>query len=760
MSSIRLYLLMVLKVTVFGIPGEELKGVQFAREFVWWYNGHPDFSKFTPDLKNTDTAIVLGQGNVALDVARILLRPPKELATTDIATHALDVLKENSISKSVVKKPTVESNEPKTVRKVNGASNYEAINGGFVAFGGTKFNLFIVSQMYDKKNSVPFTDTACVVLSPAFKLTDETHVLLKVLRKDNMYSVDLKNVVPQGCLTFLFAKAITDESILWHRRLGHVNFKTINKLVKENLVRDLKVKVIRCDNGTEFKNMVTNKFCEMKDIKREFSVTRTPWVLVIKPYNKTPYKLFLGRKPTLSFIRPFGCPVIILNTIDHLGKFDGKADEGFFVGYSINSKSFRVFNYRTKIIKENMHVKFNENTPNITESGPNWIFDIDVLTKSMNYKPFVPGNQSNGSAGEEENKDAEDLGNENSEVPKDNAVDENVVYRCVDDPNMPELEEIGIFNDAENDDSRADMNNLESIFQALVVLPNGKRAIGTKWVFKNKKDEKGIVIKNKERLVAQGYTQEEGIDYDEVFALVAKIEAIRLFLAYASFKYFVVYQMDIKSDFLYGKIEEEVYVCQPSRFKDLNFLDRVYKVEKVLYRLHQAPKAWYETLSTYLLDNGFQSCLQVKQKEDGIFISQDKYVNEILNKFGYSDVKISSTLIETHKILLKDEKGEYVDEYLYRSMIRSLMYLTSSMPNIMFVVCACARFQVNPKILHLHAMKRIFRYLKGQPMLGLWYRKDSPFDLEAYTDSDYAGASPDRKSTIRGCQFLGCRLIS
>ncbi|GJW27380.1 putative ribonuclease H-like domain-containing protein [Tanacetum coccineum] len=301
----------------------------------------------------------------------------------------------------------------------------------------------------------------------------------------------------------------------------------------------------------------------------------------------------------------------------------------------------------------------------------------------------------------------------------------------------------------------------------LVDLPNGKRPIGTKWVYRNKKDERGIVIKNKARLVAQGYTQEEGIDYDEVFAPVARIEAIRLFLAYASFKDFVVYQMDVKSAFLYGKIEEEVYVCQPPGFEDPDFPDRVYKVEKALYGLHQAPRAWYETLSTYLLDNGFQRgkidktlfirrdkgdillvqvyvddiifgstkkslCtefekmmhkkfqmssmgeltfflgLQVKQKEDGIFISQDKYVTEILKKFGFTDVKTASTPMENQKPLLKDEDGEEVDVHLYRSMIGSLTYLTSLEHDII----------------------------------------------------DYAGASLDRKSTTEGCQFFGCRLIS
>ncbi|GJY87812.1 putative ribonuclease H-like domain-containing protein [Tanacetum coccineum] len=254
----------------------------------------------------------------------------------------------------------------------------------------------------------------------------------------------------------------------------------------------------------------------------------------------------------------------------------------------------------------------------------------------------------------------------------------------------------------------------------LVDLPHSKRAIGTKWVYRNKKDERGIVIRNKARLVAQDYTQEEGIDYDEVFAPVARIKAIRLFLVYALFKDFVVHQMDVKSAFLYSKIEEEVYVCQPSGFEDLEFLDRVYKIEKALYGLHQAPRAWYETLSTYLLDNGFQRefqmrfhgeltfflGLQVKQKDDGIFISQDKYVDDILKKFGFLTVRIASTPIETSKPLLKDVEAGDVD------------------------------LQVTPKFSHLHVVKRIFRYLK----VNLNW--------------------PLRKSTTGGFQFLGSRLIS
>ncbi|GJS46724.1 putative ribonuclease H-like domain-containing protein [Tanacetum coccineum] len=303
------------------------------------------------------------------------------------------------------------------------------------------------------------------------------------------------------------------------------------------------------------------------------------------------------------------------------------------------------------------------------------------------------------------------------------------------------------------------MHLLFHMFQ--IYLPNGKRDIRTKWVFRNKKDERGIVVRNKARLVAQGYTQEEGIDYDEIFSRVAKIEATRLFLAYASFMGFIVYRMNVKSGFLYGTIEEEVYVCQPLGFEDPQFPNKVYKIEKALYGLHQAPIAWYETLSTYLLENRFRRGTIDKT----LFIKKDKDdAQEIPDEF-YGGAHFlfriaTSTPIETNKALLKDEEAEDVDVHLYRSMIGSLMYLTASRPDIMFAVCACARFQVTPKVSHLHVVKRIFRYLKGQPKLGLWYPKDSPFDLETFSDSDYAGASLDMKSTTGGCQFLGKRLIS
>nr|GEW43434.1 putative ribonuclease H-like domain-containing protein [Tanacetum cinerariifolium] len=337
-----------------------------------------------------------------------------------------------------------------------------------------------------------------------------------------------------------------------------------------------------------------------------------------------------------------------------------------------------------------------------------------------------------------------------------------------DDLDMPELEDITYSDDDNDVGAEADFNNLETSITVspipttrvhkdhpeepkrkvwvLVDLPHGKRAIGTKWVYRNKKDERGIVIRNKARLVTQGHTQEEGIDYKEVFAPVARIEAIRLFLAYASF-------MSFMSAFLYGTIEEEVYVCQPPGFKDPDHPNKVYKVVKALYGLHQAPRDLCKSFERLMKDKFQMSSmreltfflgLQVKQKKDGIFISQDKYVAEILRKFGLTERKLTSTPIDTEKPLLKDPDGEDVDVHTYKLMIGSLMYLTSSRPNIMFAVCACVRFQVTPKASHLHAVKRIFRYLKGKPHLGLWYLKDSPFDLVAYSDSDYAGASLDK----------------
>ncbi|GJR95990.1 putative ribonuclease H-like domain-containing protein [Tanacetum coccineum] len=557
---------------------------------------------------------------------------------------------------------------------------------------GSKFNLFFVSQMCDKKNSVLFTESECLILSPSFKLLDESQVVLRAPRKDGVYNFRLKNLFPSG-----------------------------------------------------------------------------------------------GKSPSISFMRPFGCPLTILNTLDFLGKFDGKSDEGYFLGYSTSSKAFRVYNKRTKRVEENLHIHFLEDQLNVTGTGPNWMFDLDFLTNSMNYipeyillplqphririliedvAPVAHETPSESSPKENDVQDSEDAANKESEqdiqyelekmvtielaakamddisrqafeeekrriaskkkvtqatstnklstdrpsistsrpsistdrpsistdrpfVSTDrsntpyvsaaitstsaNAGESSFVYLGgkipidastlpnVDlpiDPNMPDLEDAsdtlpndGIFNGSYDDDEDVgavtDFNNMDNTIavspiptlrihkdhpkgqilgdptlavqtrgkiqkaysaqQALVLVdvPYGKKVTGTKWVFRNKRDERSIVVKNKARLIAQGFRQEEGLDYDGVFAPVARIKAIRLFLAFASYMGFTVYQMDVKSAFLYGTIEEEVYVHQPLGFVNPAHPNKVYKVIKALYGLHQAPRACYETLSSFLMENGF-----------------------------------------------------------------------------------------------------------------------------------------------------------
>ncbi|GJS23466.1 ribonuclease H-like domain-containing protein [Tanacetum coccineum] len=797
-------------------------------------------------------------------------------------------------------------------------AEFQDFNGGPVAFGGSKgyitgkgkiktgksdfedvcfvkelqhFNLFFVSQMCDKKNKVLFTDSECLVLSPAFKLPDENQVLLKVPRQNNMYSFNLENIAPLRGLACLIAKATTDESNKWHRRLGHVNFKNLNKLVKGNLVRGLPSKIfqndhtcVACQKGKQHKAsckaksissisqtlqllymdlfgptsvrslnhkayclVITDDFntdvielCGSKGIKREYSNARTPqqngvaerknrtlieaartmladsflpntfWaeavstacyvlnrVLVTKPHNKTPYELLTGKIPIISYIRPFGCHVTILNTIDHLGKFAGKSDEGFLVGYSLQSKAFRVYNLETKRVEENLHINFLENKPNVAGKGPTWLFDLDYLTDSMNYHPVRSENQANHHAGQQEanqNAGTEDINDAgDSETEDESAQDcfvlpiwpsyspkitpdlmtdekreeeqvfmdelerlkrqekeaneeaealrkkfeqetENLVIQegaaktsstnifstvstpakasstnlvntvsipvstaspheglSLSDPTNPEeddseippLEDIyqnssdGIFTTSSYDDEGAvaDFTNLETVVNVspiptsrihsshptalilgdptsavqtrsklnnssgahafvsyisealedkswvdamqeellqfkiqkvwvLVDLPYGKKAIGTKWVYRNKKDERGVVVRNKARLVAQGHRQEERIDYDEVFAPVARIEAIRIFLPFAS------------------------YMVNPK------YPQKVYKVVKALYGLHQAPRAWYATLSSFLLKNGYRrgtidKTLFIKKDKHDIILVQ-VYVDDII----------------------------------------------------------------------------------------------------------------------------------
>ncbi|GJZ33819.1 putative ribonuclease H-like domain-containing protein [Tanacetum coccineum] len=543
--------------------------------------------------------------------------------------------------------------------------------------------------------------SACWVWKPKTKVLD--HV-----SKHNSASITLKKfdyIDAQGDLRVIDSGC--SRHMTWNMSYltdyeeidgGYVAFGGNTKGGKITGKRTIKTDNLDFENVTEFKNKEMNQFCEMKGILRQYSVARTPQQNGVDTQSN-------------GFVRIKACD-----------NADSRKD--------------------SKVIYKEKEDNVN-NTNNVNAASTN---EVNVVGGKTSIELLL-------------------------------------------DLNMLELEDYSIFKDDEDVGAEADINNLDTTIQVspipttrihkdhpldqeepkklqevltLVDLPNRKRAIGTKWVFRNKKDEKGIMIRNKGRLVAQGYTQEEGIDYDEVFTLVARIEAIRLFLDYASFKDFMVYQMDVKSAFLYGKIKEEVYVYQPPGFEDPDFPDRVYKVEKALH------KGDILLVQVYVDDIIFGS---TKKELCNAFekLMHEKFqmssMGELtfflgLQKFRFTEAKTASTPIGTQKPLLKDENGEKVDIHMYRSMIGSLMYLTSSRPDIMFAVCACARYQVNPKVSHLHAVKRIFRYLKGQPKLGLWYPKDSPFNLVAYTDSDYARASLDRKSTTGGKEKKSVRLMT
>jgi len=649
------------------------------------------------------------------------------------------------------------------------------------------------------------------------------------------------------------------------------------------------ITTIKSDHGGEFDNDAFEILCNENGYKHNFSAPRTPqqngvverknrilqemarsmlnenglpkyfWaeavntschivnrVLIRPKMDKTPYELWKGRKPNIGYFRVFGCKCFILNTKDNLGKFDAKSDVGVFLGYSTTSKAYRVFNKRTLVVEESMHVVFDETNTFVEKNLDDddlglehQMSNVDLNDKEVMDEPQT----SNTSQRQEEQVDDPKQDSASYQLPKEwrystshpkdkilGDISQGVATRSSLKNvwnNLAFLSQIEPknFKDAENDEfwilaMQEELNQFErSDVWELVPRPSTQSVIGTKWVFRNKRDEHGVIVRNKARLVAQGYNQEEGIDYEETFAPVARLESIRMLLAFASHKEFILYQMDVKSAFLNGYIVEEVYVEQPPGFQDHKYPDYVFKLKKALYGLKQAPRAWYDRLSKFLLQNGFSigkvdttlftktkgvdliivqiyvddiifgstnvslceefsKCmhsefemsmmgelnyflgLQIKQTKEGIFINQAKYVKDLLKKFDFEGMKPLSTPMSSSIKIDKDENGKAVDITKYRGMIGSLLYLTASRPDIMYSVCLCARYQSNPKESHLNAVKRIFRYLSGTKNLGLWYPKGTHIDLFSYTDADWAGCTIDRKSTSGTCHFLGFALVS
>ncbi|GJU03758.1 putative ribonuclease H-like domain-containing protein [Tanacetum coccineum] len=542
-------------------------------------------------------------------------------------------------------------------------SDFKQFDGGYVAFGGgayngkisgkytlktanldfedvyfvneLKFNLFSVSQMCDKKNYVLFTDTECLVLSPNFKLPDENQILLKVPRKDNMYSFDMKNIVPKESLTCLVAKATLDESMLWHKRLGHINFKNINKLVKDNLVRGLPTKRFENDQTCVacLKGKQHRASCKSKVLN---PITKPLFMLHMDLFGPTFVSSLMHKKYCLVVTDDYSrfTWVFFLTTKDETSEILKR-----FIKEIEN-----LVDKKVKIIRSDNGTEFK-----------NKVMDDFCREKGIKREYSV------------------------ARTPQQNGV--------------------------------AERRNRTLIEAARTMLADSKlpttfwaEAVSTACYVQNRV----LVVKPHNKTPYELFR--EGIDYDEVFAPVARIKAIRLFLAYASFIGFLVYQMDVKSALLYGTIKEEVHVTQPPGFKDPDHPDKVYKVVKALYGLHQAHTEQCNETWLTTLGNGFKR----GKIDQTLFIKKQKGDILLVQKFNYTDVKSASTPVDLEKPLVKDGDADDVDVHLYRSMIGSLMYLIASRPDIMFA---------------------------------------------AY-DSDYAGATQDRKSTTRGCQFLGNRLIS
>nr|GEV74832.1 hypothetical protein [Tanacetum cinerariifolium] len=682
---------------------------------------------------------------------------------------------------------------------------------------GLGHNLFSVGQFCDKGLEVAFPKSTCFVRN------EDGVDLLTSDRSSNLYTIAL-NEVASNSLACLLAKASSSQSWLWHQCLSHLNFTTINNLVKNNLVQAI---------ATAF-----------------FEQNRS---IIHKRFDKTPYELVNKRKPNIKFFYVFGCRCYLLNDYDDVGKLKEKGDIGVFVGYSKESATSRIYNKRTRKIHESVNVNFDEiskmaskqfslepalsnlnetekslnpTVSKVSEASKKYLKDLfqnfydEYFYSSKLKKSLTTNVESSNNEGKVFHEVSESFQEESSLFSLNDDVQQTSTSHKVFNERL---------EDAYFDSSTSfhDPSNVHTFYQPYPheknwtkdhplhkIIGDPKSSVRTRGQLVNSclfscllssiehanvaealRDANWVSAMQDEldqyarlkfgyskqtRLVAVGYSQQEGINYDETFALVARIEAIRLFLAYAARKDFTVFQMDVKTSFLNVILKEEVYVGQPLGLVSTQYPDHVYALDKALYGLKQAPRAWYDVLSQFLIESGFQkgsinTTLFIKKKgrhimliqiyvddiifgstNPKIFINQSKYILDILKRFGMENCDtVPTSMVEQAKLKL-DLVGKPVTHTDYRSMIGSLMYVTLSRPDIMFATCMCARYQANPNEHHVSAIKRIFRYLKGTINLGLWYPIDFGFDLTAYSDADHAGCHLDRKTKSEYIAVSGC----
>nr|GEY28905.1 retrovirus-related Pol polyprotein from transposon TNT 1-94 [Tanacetum cinerariifolium] len=688
-------------------------------------------------------------------------------------------------------------------------------------------------QFCDSNLEVAFRRNACFVRNL------EGVDLLKGDRSTNLYTINLYEMASASPIC-LMARASSTKPWLWHQRLSHLNFDTINDLAKHDLVSGLPkfkyhkehlcpsceqgkskrashppkpvpnsrqrlhllymdlcgpmriasingkryvlvilddysrytwvhflrsndeapeviktflkriivllwslIIILRTDNGIEFKNQTLKEYFDSVGISHQMSYVRTPQQngvverrnrtlveaartmliflvhrysyglrrlllrvslktapLFYRCFNKTPYELINGRKPDISFLHVFGALCYPKDDREDIGKLSAKGDIGFFIGYSTDSCACRIYNRMTKKIMETMNVSFDE-----------------LSAMAFKQRSSKPGLQSMTS------------GQINS------GLDLNYAPSTIT-TQQPTKGELDLLFEAMYDDYIGGQPSATASSVPAAQEPQVRQtSTASTSIADTAPTPKNSSSLAKSRLVVRGYRQEEGIDFEESFAPVARMEAIRIFLAYDAHKSFSVFQMDVKTAFLHGSLKEDVYVCQPEGFIDADHPSHVYKLKKALYGLKQ--------------DQGL-----VNQYPCGIFINQSKYVLEIHKKYGMKSCDPVGTPMEIKDKLDLDQNETPVDATKYRSMIGALMYLTSSRPDIVHATCLCAQYQAMPIEKHLKEVKRIFRYLRGTVNTGLWYTKDSGFELTGFSDADYAGCKDTFKSTSGGAQFL------
>nr|GEV39644.1 hypothetical protein [Tanacetum cinerariifolium] len=690
---------------------------------------------------------------------------------------------------------------------------------------GLNHNLFSVGQFCDADLKVSFRKSTCYIRD--LKGND----LLTGSRGTDLYSITLQDTNSPN-LICLLAKVTSSQAWLWHRRLSHLNFDTINLLSKNDIVVGLpKLKFVKdhlcssCELGKAKRKSFHTKTTPSSKRRLQLlhmdlcgpmwvaSINGKRYVLVIvEDYSRYTWTYFLRSKDEtpevlIDFLRlvqrglhtqGFFTKCQLLEHLnetalskeenvhldgENLNKMKEKCDTCIFVRYSTQSRAYRVFNKRTRVIVKTIHVNFDE-LPQMASDHVSYDPGPECQRTVLEHDSLSPGPQCQENVTQADRtltKSNEldllfslmfdELLNGSSQV-----VSNSFAVSTADAPNQQMVEEyaqvendefINIFctpvqDRGETSSCHVDSSNMHTFYQhhpsehrwtkdhpLEQVIGNPSQSVRTRRqlesdaemcmfaLTKNKRYEENTIIQNKSRLVAKGYAQKEGFNFEESFAPVARLEAVRLFTAYAAYKSSIFYQMDVKTAFLYGPLKEEVYVNQPDGFVDPYHLDKVYRLKKALYGLKQAPRAWYDELSTFLVSKGFSKGIQIHQSPYGIFINQAKYAQEILIKHGMTSCDSIGTLMAT-KHLDVDLSGTLIDQMKYRSMVGALMYLTTSRPDIIHATCYCARYQAKPIEKHLTAVKRIFRYLKDTIHMGLWNTKDTGFELTAFSDSDHA----------------------